>query len=127
MDLNPAGGCEPPTTEAECSAAAAAAGLTEGGGGFDFVGEYSTGGCYTYDDASSQYYGMAYWSASGSEEPATPKARVCMEDVPAPFEVYATCAPGFEGTAVASPCTSDGEYALSGCSGTPLRRDAASR
>ena len=67
----------PPTTQAECEAAAADAGLSQGGAGYDFVGDYSTGGCYTYDDPHSQYFGVAYWSTSGTE-PASPTMRVCM-------------------------------------------------
>ena len=48
--------------------AVAAAGLSEGGCGFDFVGDYSTPGCYTY--ASGQYEGCGYWSTSG--DPTAP-------------------------------------------------------
>ena len=51
-----AAACVSPETEAECRAAVAAEGLSEGGCGFDFVGNYGSGrGCYTY--ASGTYEG----------------------------------------------------------------------
>ena len=46
--------------QADCEAAATAAGLALGGGGYAFVGDYTTAGCYTY--VTGNYVGMAYWS-----------------------------------------------------------------
>jgi hypothetical protein len=73
-----AAACVSPETEAECRAAVAAEGLSEGGCGFDFVGNYGSGrGCYTY--ASGTYEGCGYWSTSGdpSGEPGGSRVRVC--------------------------------------------------
>jgi hypothetical protein len=53
-----------PLTEADCQAAALAAGLSLGGGGYNFVDNYGTKGCYTY--ASGSYAGMAFFGDSGS-------------------------------------------------------------
>jgi len=67
-----------PETEAECRAAVAAEGLSEGGCGFAFTGDYGAGrGCYTY--ASGTYEGCGYWSNSGdpSGEPGGSRVRVC--------------------------------------------------
>ena len=49
-----------PTSAAQCEAAALAAGLALGGGGYAFVGDYGTGGCYSY--SSGGYLGMAFYS-----------------------------------------------------------------
>eukprot|EP01047_Picozoa_sp_COSAG01_P002039 COSAG01_NODE_51_length_31472_cov_106.607083_3_plen_4163_part_00 len=49
-----------PSTTTECAAAAQASGLSLGGAGHAFAGNYSDGGCYTY--TSGQYMGQAYWS-----------------------------------------------------------------
>ena len=54
--------CEEPTTEAECEAAALAAGHLLGGGGYPFSGAWSAAGCYTY--ASGTFEGMAFWLSS---------------------------------------------------------------
>ena len=70
--------CVSPETEAECQTAVAAAGLSEGGCGFDFAGDYGSGrGCYTYP--SGQYEGCGYWSTSGDPtgEPGGIRVRVC--------------------------------------------------
>ena len=70
--------CVSPETEAECQTAVAAAGLSEGGCGFDFAGDYGSGrGCYTY--SSGQYEGCGYWSTSGDPtgEPGGIRVRVC--------------------------------------------------
>ena len=63
-----AAACVSPETEAECRAAVAAEGLSEGGCGFAFAGAYSNPGCYTY--ASGTYEGCGYWSTSG--DPTAP-------------------------------------------------------
>ena len=57
-------GCEAPSTELVCYAAALAEGLSLGGAGYNFAGDYGSGrGCYTY--TSGSYAGIAYWSTSG--------------------------------------------------------------
>ena len=57
-------GCEAPSTELVCYAAALAEGLSLGGAGYNFAGDYGSGrGCYTY--SSGSYAGIAYWSTSG--------------------------------------------------------------
>jgi hypothetical protein len=73
-----AAACVSPETEVECRAAVAAEGLSEGGCGFAFTGDYGAGrGCYTY--ASGTYEGCGYWSTSGdpSGEPGGSRVRVC--------------------------------------------------
>ena len=72
--------CESPSSEQECAAAVAAAGLSQGGCGYDFVGDYGSGrGCYTYSEG--QYTGCGYWSSSGDPaarfEPSGTRTRVC--------------------------------------------------
>ena len=56
------------SSQAECEAAATAAGLALGGGGWPFAGSYTTAGCYTY--VTGNYVGMAFWGtrSSGSLE-----------------------------------------------------------
>ena len=66
--------CEEPTTEAECEAAALAAGHLLGGGGYPFSGAWSAAGCYTY--ASGTFEGMAFWS-SGSMPLSGLQVRIC--------------------------------------------------
>ena len=57
-------GCEAPSTEEECIAAAVSQLLSLGGNGYNFAGNYGSGrGCYTY--SSGSYEGIAYWSTSG--------------------------------------------------------------
>ena len=57
--------CVSPTTEWECMSAALVSGLSLGGAGYDFAGDYGSGrGCYTYT-SNSKYVGIAYWSTSG--------------------------------------------------------------
>ena len=52
------------SSQAECEAAATAAGLALGGGGWAFAGSYTTAGCYTY--VTGNYVGMAFWSTRSS-------------------------------------------------------------
>ena len=61
-----------PSSMTECQAAAEAAGLSTGGGGLEFVGEYPSGGCYTY--TTGEHLGMAFWSTgtgqlTGDQQP----------------------------------------------------------
>jgi hypothetical protein len=63
-EQNVPGGCSAPTAELTCLSAVLAAGLSPGGCGYDFAGDYGSGrGCYTY--ASGDYAGCGYWSTSG--------------------------------------------------------------
>jgi hypothetical protein len=72
---NPSG-VQTPTSEAACRALALDAGLTLGGNGFAFSGDFSTKGCYTY--TSGGYKDRAYWGGSGatSSAPSSPQARI---------------------------------------------------
>jgi len=56
-------GCHPYSLDA-CKAAAAAGGLSQGGGGSAFVGNYGDKGCYAY--SSGGYAGMAFYSTGGN-------------------------------------------------------------
>jgi len=56
-------GCHPYSLDA-CKAAAAALGLSEGGAGSAFVGNYGDKGCYAY--SSGGYAGMAFYSTGGN-------------------------------------------------------------
>jgi Ca2+-binding EF-hand superfamily protein len=58
-----------PSTETECAAAAQASGLSLGGAGHAFAGNYSDVGCYTY--TSGRYMGLAYWSTGHNANAAT--------------------------------------------------------
>lgn len=49
--------------EEACRSAALAAGLALGGGGYDFVGKYSTKGCYAYE--SGKYANIAFYGEGG--------------------------------------------------------------
>ena len=75
--------CVAPVTEAECAAAATAAGLSLGGDPYSFVGAYAVGGCYAPFDGERST-GSAFWS-SGSAEPGQhshpPALRVCRDGV----------------------------------------------
>ena len=48
-------------TESSCSEQATALGLSLGGNNFDFAGDYTIKGCYTY--AAGAYEGLAFFSA----------------------------------------------------------------
>ena len=67
-----------PVTEDACEEAVEAAGLSVGGCGHDFVGSWSSSGCYTYTDGD--YQGCGYWSTSGSHDDAlgAGKSRICL-------------------------------------------------
>ena len=67
-----------PVTEDACEEAVEAAGLSVGGCGHDFVGSWSSSGCYTYTDGD--YQGCGYWSTSGSHDDAlgAGRSRVCL-------------------------------------------------
>ena len=57
--------CDDCLTEAACSAAATAAELDEGGGGYPFASStYTVKGCYSYNSGS--YAGMAFWGTGGT-------------------------------------------------------------
>ena len=86
FDIKAAPGMVACDSEKSCQAAAEAAGLQIGGGGYDFAGEYGTKGCYTYN--SGKYEGMAFFGTGGdtiamSEPVDEPKVRVMC---PAPTE-----------------------------------------
>ena len=40
--------------------------MTLGGNGYDFVGDYTTKGCYAY--TSGQFAGLVYYGTGGTEE-----------------------------------------------------------
>ena len=86
FDIKAAPGMVACDSEKSCQAAAEAAGLQIGGGGYNFAGEYGTKGCYTYN--SGKYEGMAFFGTGGdtiamSEPVDEPKVRVMC---PAPTE-----------------------------------------
>jgi hypothetical protein len=79
-------GCVPYSKEA-CIAAAVSEGLSLGGGGYDFEGNYGTKGCYSYSSgtyAGKAYYGTGGTTAETSATVASPKYR------PADFACPAT-------------------------------------
>lgn len=59
------GSCTPYSREA-CMAAALSQGLKQGGAGSEFVGDWSTKGCYAYK--SGTYAGIAFYGTGGSKE-----------------------------------------------------------
>ena len=66
-------------SEKSCQAAAEAAGLDIGGGGYEFAGEYGTKGCYTYN--SGKYEGQTFFGTGGDADAVAapvdePKVRV---------------------------------------------------
>ena len=59
--------CVPYSQEA-CLDAGRRLNLEEGGGGYDFAGDYSTKGCYAYDTSHANYAGMMYYGTDGTTE-----------------------------------------------------------
>ena len=57
--------CVPYSKEA-CEEAVTSLGLQLGGAGTNFVGSFSTKGCYAYD--KGKYNGMAFYGTGGSDE-----------------------------------------------------------
>ena len=115
--------CVPPTSENQCTAAASAAGLKLGGGGFDFAGDYGSGrGCYTY--TSGSYKDLAFWSTSGnpSGSVGNSRSRVCMpttktspytwaslnpcldSNFPHPHEIFDVCVKVGASVKTGNPC-----------------------
>ena len=72
------------TLQSDCESRAEHLGLKLGGGGFEFAGDFSTKGCYTYE--SGTFEGHAYFGVGGSPDEiaadvASPKERVTCEVV----------------------------------------------
>ena len=85
--------CDEPSSEQECSEAAKAAGVLEGGAGYPFAGNWKTRGCYAYAEGSGTYAGRAYWGVNTDGiEPTASKGRyrVCM---PSPTTTTMTALP----------------------------------
>ena len=61
------GNCDPYSLEA-CEDAGKTLGLLLGGGGSSFSGDYSTKGCYAYDNGKEKYQGMVFYGTGGSKD-----------------------------------------------------------
>ena len=59
--------CVPYSQEA-CLDAGRRLNLEEGGGGYDFAGDYLTQGCYAYDSSHANYPGTMYYGTGGTTE-----------------------------------------------------------
>ena len=61
------GDCEAYSEDA-CRSAGEKSGLEFGGGGYEFIGEYETKGCYAYTEESSDYGGRIYYGIGGERD-----------------------------------------------------------
>ena len=55
-------------SEDACRSAGEKLGLEFGGGGYEFIGEYGTKGCYAYTEESSDYGGRIYYGTGGKTD-----------------------------------------------------------
>ena len=55
-------------SEDACRSAGERLGLELGGGGYEFIGDYATKGCYAYNEESSNYGGKIFYGTGGTEE-----------------------------------------------------------
>ena len=66
-------------TEADCRAAALLQGLSIGGGGWAFSGDFVTKGCYTYSDG--EFKGFAFYGTGGAGEQLSSKPSCAVLDI----------------------------------------------